>query len=58
MNATSTILSTKTAVINGIKATVETIKLTGGRSQDIMYNVAGKLLTGNEFWSLNPRFKN
>ena len=58
MNATSTILSTKTAVINGIKATVQTIKLTGGRSQDIMYNVAGKLLTGNEFWSLNPRFKN
>ena len=54
----ATVLSTKTATVNGFKTKVETVKLTGGRAQDIVYNVGGKLLTGNEFWSLSPRFKN
>jgi hypothetical protein len=50
-----TILSTKTAKINGKNVIVETILGTAHR-QDIKYIVDGKSYEYNKFWALNPKF--
>jgi hypothetical protein len=53
MNAT--ILSTKTATINGKSVTVETI-LGTKHKQDISYSVDGQPMGFNEFWEQEPVF--
>ena len=53
-----TVLSTKKARIAGKKVTVETLKKTASKEQDIAYRVDGLLLEANDFWNLSPKFLN
>ena len=50
-----TVLSTKTAFINGKKAIVETIT-SNARAQAIAYRIGNKVLTGEKFWAMQPKF--
>ena len=50
-----TILSTKVAIINGNRCTVETIWI-GTDRQDIYYKVNDEFIEFDTFWELKPKF--
>jgi len=52
-----TILKTQSAIINGKKVIVDTIKGNKGK-QDLFYKIGDYFIGFDNFWALNPQFSN